>query len=278
VRFGGYLRGGRVQGLDCDSPMLVVHSCGATGIARCNNHRESKCVPCSWRYRRRLTRIADDGAPKGGFLYLLTLTAPGAVQHRMPSGELCPCTPPEGISLPDWNPTASARWNLMRTQLRRLVPELQYLRAVETQKRGALHLHCIVWSPVPLDKAHLRRLAIRYGFGHELDLASIEPGSRKHAYYVAKYVTKACDSRDSVPWHADVVDKQSGEIRRALVPGRYRTWSASQGWGLTMRQIKAICAEQRARRLAANLEHQADDQKAGYPSQPAPAPADPPPA
>jgi len=251
VRVGGYLRVGRVEGLDCDQPLLVLHSCGATDIRPCGCHRESRCVPCSWRYRRRLTRIADDGAPAGGFLYLLTLTAPGSSAHRMPSGDLCPCTPANGVRLSEWNPTASARWGVLRAKIKRLVPDFQYLRAVEVQKRGALHLHVIVWSPVQLDRALLRRWAIVAGFGHELDLAPITPGSRKHAYYVAKYVTKACDSRDVVPWGADVVDEKTGEVKRQLVDGRYRTWSASQGWGLTMAQIKKICAAQRARRLEA---------------------------
>ena len=251
LRDHGYLRVGRVEGLDCDSPLLVVHSCGATDVWACGNHRESRCVPCSWRYRRLLTRIADDGAPHGGYLYLLTLTAPGRAEHRMPSGDWCPCTPQGGVALSEWNPTAAERWGELRAKIKRAVPEFQYLRAVEVQKRGALHLHCIVWSPVPLDRGVLRRWAMTAGFGHELDLAPIVPGSRKHAYYVAKYVTKATDSRDLVPWAADVVDKETGEISRQLVDGRYRTWSASHGWGLTMRQIKAICAEQRARRRAA---------------------------
>ena len=262
MRVGGYLRVGRVEGLDCDQPLLVLHSCGATDIRPCGCHRESRCVPCSWRYRRRLTRIADDGAPAGGHLYLLTLTAPGTSAHRMPSGDLCRCTPEGGVRLSEWNPSAAGRWNVLRGRIKRAVPGLEYLRAVEVQKRGALHLHVIVWAPVQLDRALLRRWAIDAGFGHELDLAPIVPGSRKHAYYVAKYVTKACDSRDLVPWSADVVDEDTGEIRRQMVDGRYRTWSSSRGWGLTMRQIKDLCAAQRRRRLAV-LEDQVLDVDSG---------------
>jgi len=127
--------------------------------------------------------------------------------------------------------------------MRRLTPDLEFLRAVEVQKRGALHLHVIVYSPIPLDRAALRRLAIGYGFGHELDLAAIVPGSRKHAYYVSKYVTKACDSRDEVPWRADVlVNPGTGEVQRLLTVASYRTWSSSQGWGLTMKDVRAACA------------------------------------
>jgi len=179
-------------------------------------------------------------------MYLLTLTAPGRSEHSLPSGDICPCTPAGGVDLADWNASAAGRWNVLRGAIRRLSPDLEYLRAVEVQKRGALHLHVIVWSPVALDRAHLRRLAIGNGFGHELDLAPIVPGSRKHAYYVAKYVTKACDSRDEVPWRSDVVDLVTGEVQRLHTFAVYRTWSASRGWGLTMKEVRQIAARARA--------------------------------
>jgi hypothetical protein len=179
-------------------------------------------------------------------MYLLTLTAPGRSEHSLPSGDICPCTPAGGVDLADWNASAAGRWNVLRGAIRRLSPGLEYLRAVEVQKRGALHLHVIVWSPVALDRAYLRRLAIGNGFGHELDLAPIVPGSRKHAYYVAKYVTKACDSRDEVPWRSDVVDRATGEIQRLHTFASYRTWSASRGWGLTMREVRQIASRARA--------------------------------
>lgn len=261
LRQSGYLRVGRVRGLDCDQPLRIVRGCGAVEVWACQNHRESKCVPCSWRYRRRLARIAEAGSRPTGWLYLLTLTAPGVAQHTMPSGDVCPCTPAGGVDLAEWNAGAAAAWNRMRTRLRAEVPDLQYLRAVEVQKRGALHLHVIVWSPVPLDKARLRRLAIGYGFGHELDLAAIVPGSRRHAYYVSKYVTKACDSRDEVPWRADVADERTGEIRRLRTTATYRTWSASRGWGLTMRECRE--AARKAREAAAAAAGQAVSQVLG---------------
>jgi hypothetical protein len=178
-------------------------------------------------------------------MYLLTLTAPGNAEHTMPSGDVCPCTPPGGVDLADWNPSAAGLWNVMRGSLRRLSPGLEYLRAVEVQQRGALHLHVIVFSPVELDRVDLRRTAMSYGFGHSLDLAKIVPGSRKHAYYVAKYVTKACDSRDQVPWRADVVDEVTGEVQRLHTSASYRTWSASHGWGLTMKEVRRACQQKK---------------------------------
>lgn len=239
VRVVGYLPGGRVPGLDCDQPLLVVRGCGVRETWACNNHRESKCVPCSWKYRRRLERVAEAGTYGTGFLYLLTLTAPGDRQHTMPSGDVCACTPVGGVDLAEWNASAAGRWNLLRTRLRKDIPTLQYLRAVEVQKRGALHLHVIVRSPAPLDPVELRHLAVGYGFGHSVDLEPLPPGSRRAARYVSKYVTKGSDARLSVPWASDHVDRLSGEITRVRYqPATFRTWSASQGWGLTMREVR----------------------------------------
>ena len=170
---------------------------------------------------------------------MLTLTAPGDRAHRLPSGVPCPCTPPGGVDLAAWNASHSRRWNHFRTTLRQDVPEAQYFRGIEVQARGALHDHALVWSPVPLVASQLRKVALRAGFGHSLDLAPIEPGSRKCAYYVSKYVTKATDSRDLVPWLADVVDLRTGEVTQAVIAGRYRTWSMSRDWGSTMAQVRA---------------------------------------
>ena len=241
MRVVGYLRGPRPDGLDCESPLQVVcraheGACGRVAVWRCQGHRESRCRPCAARYRRKVQAVAHSGMHRpGGYLYLLTLTAPGDREHRMPSGDVCPCTPAGGVDLNVWNAGHSARWNRLRTRLRQLHPGLQFFRGVEVQKRGALHHHSMTWSPTPLSVSEVRRLAMLAGYGHAVDLAPCEPGSRKAAYYVSKYVTKACDVRQSVPW----VDLGTGEI----VPGRYRTWSMSAEWGLTMATVTAQAAE-----------------------------------
>jgi hypothetical protein len=100
----------------------------------------------------------------------------------------------------------------------------------------------MVWSPVPLDRAWLREVAMDAGFGHSVDLAVCVPGSRKASYYVSKYVTKATDARAAVPWATDFVDVQTGEVYRADGPGRYRTWSMSREWGSTMATVRARAA------------------------------------
>lgn len=270
MRVVGYLhgRGGRrarsdrslwagLPGLDCDSPLLAeCRDCGRPEKWSCSNHRQSRCRPCAARYRRRLGRIAESGCQRReGFLYLLTLTAPGEHQHvNSGTGTVCPCTPPGGVDLARWNTDHSRRWNHFRTRLKQDVPEAQFLRGVEVQKRGALHDHALLWSPVPLDIRSLRVLAIAAGFGHSLDLAPVVPGSRKAAYYVSKYVVKSCDSREEVPWLGEYADRRTGEIRFGLVTARFRTWSSSRDWGLTMAAVRSICAQHARQR--ADAEHQ----------------------
>lgn len=242
MRVVGYLRRSGPAGMDCESPLRVVcRACDYVDVWPCQGHRESRCRPCSQRYRRRVRALAHSGMSRGhGFLYLLTLTAPGDSQHTYAGGRLtCRCTPPGGVDLAEWNASHSRRWNHFRTRVKAEYPGLQFFRGVEVQVRGALHDHAMVWSPVPLDLRWLREVAMDAGFGHSVDLAACEPGSKKAAYYVSKYVTKATDSRDLVPWAAEVVDVRTGEVSRGVIAGRYRTWSMSREWGLTMSAVRA---------------------------------------
>jgi hypothetical protein len=133
--------------------------------------------------------------------------------------------------------------------LRREYPDLEFMRGVEVQDgkrggrgRGALHDHFLMRTRYAVDERTIRRLAMQAGFGHSVDLADCAPGSKREAYYVGKYVTKATDSRRDVPWRAAVVDVETGEVVDRLVPGRYRTWSCSRRWGLTMAQVRAEAA------------------------------------
>jgi hypothetical protein len=271
--------------MDCEKPLRVVcRHCAAETVWACSNHRESRCRPCAARYRRRLVRVAEVGmdARVGGFLYMVTLTAPGRRLHHQADGSECPCTPAGGVDLGEWNASHSRRWNHLRTVLRRDIPDLEYLRAVEVQGRGALHDHAIMWSPVPLTVLRIRPIAIRAGFGHSVDVAPIDPGSRKAAYYVGKYVTKSCDSREDVPWMADVIDCETGEVTRRNVSGRYRTWSSSRQWGITMKEVRALLAAAAARRARLGggasggcvAEQQPDDEPPPHDDSDAPPPPD----
>jgi hypothetical protein len=108
--------------------------------------------------------------------------------------------------------------------------------------RGALHDHFLAHTSHALDERLIRRLAIQAGFGHSVLIARCAPGSKREAFYISKYITKTGDERDFVPWRADVVDVETGEVKRVIVPARYRTWSKSRRWGLTMAQIRAEAA------------------------------------
>jgi hypothetical protein len=186
---------------------------------------------------------------------MLTLTAPSPDEHmqwvvgwdgRSPR-PVCGCQRELSTGLGTWNASASARWNVLRGALRREYPGLEYFRAVERQERGALHLHIIVWSAEPIDLQRVQALALSAGFGCTIDFKPAAPGDTRQAGYVAKYVTKATDERAKVPW--DLLDKHTGEVTEAD-EARYRTWSASRGWGMTMRAIQDGIREAARRRAA----------------------------
>jgi hypothetical protein len=274
----GYLLGPRPDGLDCQRPLRVLcRDCDWATAWACSNHRESKCRPCATRYRRRVASLAAYGmTKKGGHHYFLTLTAPSDVHYYGKSGEVCPCSVPgwdggrnphthkgesgsgessaSGIlsellgvqqgpgrsqMMAAWNAGHSARWNWFRTELRRRFPDLEFFRGIETQKRGALHDHVLIWTSGTLSEKALRELAIRCGFGHEVLCPEIRPGSTRAAYYVSKYITKACDARDDVPWWGERIDYETGEVTEGMIAARYRTWSQSQGWGTSMAAVRA---------------------------------------
>jgi hypothetical protein len=170
-------------------------------------------------------------------VFMVTLTAPGERQHRDRStGRLCPCTPPGGVNLATWNATAGRRWSDFVTYLRRQLGEVQYAKAAECQRRGAVHFHALIRCDKDLTRRvrALRRLAVHLGFGHELDVQSVE--GMRAAGYCAKYASKATDDRQACPW----ADRRTGEVGTAM---RLRTWTASRSWGTTMATIRA---EQRA--------------------------------
>jgi len=119
--------------------------------------------------------------------------------------ELCPCASTlldSDAKIAEWNLSAVARWNKFLTDIRRMMPEfarVEYFKAVEPQKRKAIHLHVLLLTPVAvavrketLDS--LKYYAMLHGFGHEVQLdliGSSETEKLKTARYVAKYVSKS---------------------------------------------------------------------------------------
>ena len=257
----GYLRGPRPDGMDCDRPLqLVCRHCPSSSVMRCKNHRASRCKSCSTHYRNRVRRVASQGMLERchvGVQGMLTLTAPSEDEHdqwvigwdRKTPRPRCGCHGEMVHGIGFWNGTASQRWNRLRTYLAREYPGMQFLRTVELQQRGALHLHVITWTPNGLDLQRVQALALSAGFGCSVDWKQAAPGDTRQAAYVSKYVTKATDQREETPW--DVLDLATGEVRE-VVEAKYRTWSSSQGWGCTMKAVEAGIREA-ARRRAAHL-------------------------
>lgn len=201
----------------CETPIEMGNSVtGESKLVRCGRY----CDTCRSRYRRRVKETARYGLDLSThpYAYLVTLTAPGA-----------------GTDLAAWNPDAAKCWNRLVTALRRFDSSIQFMRNTEVQKRGALHHHVIVLSSLPLTPNRVRKLAVRAGYGWMCDVAPLrgkEDRARTSAY-VAKYVTKASDERDGVPWES--VNRETGEI---LTRATYRSWSRSQGYGIPMREVK----------------------------------------
>lgn len=185
----------------------------------------------------------------GASLLLLTLTAPSergrhCTRHKQCGGfgercVPCPCSPDEGVHLGEWNGACSARWNRFIEDLRRLLGvNVQYFHAAEVQKRGALHFHVMLRLPksrgINVLPRRLVELAMHHGFGHSVDLQAIS--SSRAAGYVAKYASKACTDREQMPW----VHRRTGEVTNGH--GRYRVWTSSRRWGLTMAAVRAAQA------------------------------------
>jgi hypothetical protein len=265
VRSMGTVRGRGAVGVDCDQPLLQVcgrAGCGWSRYLPCKNSRESICRRCSVGYRRRIGEVALSGLNRrpGRFRVFGTVTAIGDSVHckkpncdRAPycNHEICPCTTDDSPDLADWNCSHARRWNHFLTLMRRQYPGFQFMRGVEPQSgdrrrdhmgRGALHDHWLADADIPILESTVRKLAMRAGFGHSVKVLPVEQGSKREAYYVSKYITKASDQRSAVPWRADVIDPVTGELHEGqLVDGRYRTWSTSRRWGLTLGQAR-YCA------------------------------------
>lgn len=198
-------------------------------------------------YRRTVARLARSGIGVPTGVVFLTLTAPGEEDHYLPSGDRCRCSDNAG-PIGEWNAQAGQRWSWLMTYVRRHIDaEAEYFKATEVQARGALHFHVIMrlsaaglrrlramWRPRDPD-CPLRQLVVSRGFGHAIDLQVLDSSSTKLARltnYVSKYVSKAVDARHEVPWTPDP------DQPRASCRARYRTWTASRGYGSTMAELR----------------------------------------
>lgn len=264
MRVVGTVRPSPSTRLDCEKPLRAVCvPCDHVEFWRCDSYG---CEPCGERKRIRLARLVDNGAAihlaNGMIGYFLTLTAPGVNDHKLTFQGKRPANRPEcschlhGETDGTWNAQESKCWNRLRTALTR-DHSMIFVGAVETQKRGMLHRHVMVFTDDVLTQPEVQALAVAAGYGCMVDLEPVR-SSEKAARYISKYVTKASGDRAVIPW--ETVDEATGELtgKRAT----YRLWSSSRRWGVTMKEIRATQAAQaraRARYLADLLEALADD-------------------
>lgn len=188
---------------------------------------------------------------RSGF-FLVTLTAPGAAGGLRFDRSICGHEPGQcsnkGHSSGDvvckvermpaarWNGEAPRRWNDWITDLRRVLGvKIQYSGAWETQVRGMLHRHVLIYCPgvtVQHFYDESKRIAQRVGFGREFQADPISGTDAKEIAmacgYVASYVTKCGDEL------ATCISPRTGEI----LQGSYRRWSSSRSWGVTMAQVR----------------------------------------
>lgn len=259
----GYVHRSPQTRTDCQQPLrsVCLNGCGHQTFWRCDCSDSSKCADCSERRRKLIARLVDMGATDrlgAGYTYFLTLTAPGTEAHRRwrqgkggNDRPVCDCHD-NGLSLGDWNAQESACWNRLRLALSRLSQgSLTYIGSVEVQARGALHRHLVVNLDRPLLPEEVQALAMVAGYGCVFDLQPIRSAG-KAAWYISKYVTKSAGDRKGVPWIADVVDQETGEVRRLHTRATFRTWSSAQSWGYTLKGLREIAraqAQARARYL-----------------------------
>lgn len=152
------------------------------------------------------------GVPEGGAdLLFVTLTAPG--DDRLPTAD----------RIEWWNRGAADRWTRFVGLVRAKFPgaRVEYGRAFELQRRGAVHPH-VIFRGLPLVPwAVLQPLAVAAGFGPVGDAQSV---AQVHgvASYLGSYLAK---SRTAFPKGARVFGTSRawriGWVKRRTVAGRY---------------------------------------------------------
>jgi len=258
-RFAGRAEG--VKRADCCRPKLMrCVWCHDEQNARCGATKATKCEPCSTSHRKDVAYIGRSGASDSptGFFFV-TLTAPGV--DRLPwdtlicghlsgecSGELG-CVV-EQFAAAEWNFRAPQNWSWFVTYLRRELAmyglQLEFFKTFETQERGLLHIHALVRLDGLMPRRRLRSMvqtcAIQWDFGRVLDVQFIDQGDgltmARKAGYCASYVTKSADAPADSFVAMESIDPESGEGVVEPLHRGYRPWSASRGWGDSMRAIR----------------------------------------
>lgn len=232
----------------CDRPRLM-HCvwCRDSMTAECKATSRAKCGPCSERHRKRVATIARGGMKWDGRrdrVMFVTLTPPG--QDVLPwDRSVCThagdvkCSGPLGCRVQAghaarWNAGGTRRFDWFRRDLARVlgVHKVEHFSTWETHQRGVVHRHSLFAIPLGVSerrfRAALRLTSLRQGFGRQLD---VQPARQGAEWYVAKYATK---SVDELP---ELRHVEQGEV---IFSGRFRPWSQSRGWFMSMGTLKKV--------------------------------------
>jgi hypothetical protein len=218
----------------------------------------------------------------GEMTFFVTLTAPGDDVHiKRRTGETCECTPPGGVVPAVFNAQLPRNWSALVVYLRRSLGQMECGKASEVQMRryartgnGLLHVHALIRSRTDLTHhvEEIRRKAMRWGFGHEVNIKPVRGGEE---WYVSKYGTKSCDDRQRI----DTLNRETGEVVHGAP--RMRTLTTSRGYGKTMKDVKVeqrefmlrLLATQEAERSERERERQRMPADGRAPRTPRPCPA-----
>ncbi len=248
---------------DCHRPNLLrCVWCSSELVVRCGATRASRCEPCSTSHRKDVAYIGRSGvsdSPTGFFF--VTLTAPG--KDLLPwDPDVCShdravaCSGDLGcrVNLFDaaaWNYRMTQNWSWFVTYLRRELKRygltLEFFKAIETQERGVLHIHAMVRvEGGVISRRRLREMvatcAREWDFGRQVDVQHVQPGDGREmarkAGYCASYISKSADSPAPCFIFEEGIDLSTGEGVAVHSWKGYRPWSASHGFGDTMKAIK----------------------------------------
>jgi hypothetical protein len=272
---------------NCSHPkLLVCGRCEGSKVVPCAATREDRCGQCALRHQRRLKRVIGSGfADRPSGFFFATATAPGADRlpwdkSRCNHDSALRCAGKIGcrverLPASQWNGCAPQVWSWVMTEVRRRLSghQVEFWKCWETQERGVLHLHAILWAAgvsqdrmrevwqevllisynVPVGNGRcllfvwgdqqtcdavrsaksLAELVELEGFDLEVAEAAVVKGDAAAQLKVIRYLAKYC-VKGGV--RASTCSRVTGELRK---DGRgYRTWSASANWGLRMKQIK----------------------------------------
>jgi len=161
---------------ECPNGRWLIREVRGAAFIPCRG-RLCSSVWCRRAWARRWSDLMA-AALLGRVGYMLTVTAPG----RLPAGYW---------SWDEWNATVPERFARLMRSLRRWMPECEYARVLELQKRGALHVHALVLGWRWVDLEAVRALVVAAGFGPRFEISEVRDGQGLARYLASKYLVKS---------------------------------------------------------------------------------------